>query len=306
MIYDSILETIGNTPMVKLNKLKKELNLKGNIYAKIESFNPGGSVKDRAALKMIKALEQSNIIDRNTTLIEVTSGNTGVGLAMVCAYLGYNLLVVMPENMSEERKKLMKAYGARLILTDPSLGMKGAISKGYELEKEYKNAKIIGQFINPNNPMAHYETTGPEIYRDLKDDIDYLVCGVGTGGTITGVARYLKENIKTLHVCAVEPAESPMLSYGETGKHKIQGIGAGFIPEILDVKIYDEIIRVKADDAYNMSRLLAKTCGILVGISSGAALFAACEIAKRDESLNKNIVVVLPDTGERYLSTDLF
>lgn len=297
---------IGKTPMLKLSNLKKHLGLKANIIAKLEFFNPAGSVKDRVAKTMIDEAEKKGLINQNSVIIEPTSGNTGIGLCMIAAARGYKIIIVMPETMSEERKLLMKAYGAELVLTEGKLGMAGAIKKAEELAKEYENSFIPGQFINPDNPKAHYETTGPEIYNDTDGKTDIFVAGVGTGGTITGTGRYLKEKIENIRIVAVEPASSPVLSKGVSGSHGIQGIGAGFVPEVLDTNVFDEIIAVTEADAYYAARLLATKEGILSGISSGAALYAATELAKKDENKDKNIVVLLPDTGDRYLSTPLF
>ncbi|MBO5889708.1 MAG: cysteine synthase A [Clostridia bacterium] len=305
-IFNSATELIGNTPLLQLNNLKSKLGFKGNIFAKLEFLNPAGSIKDRVAQKMIDDYEKQGLINKDTVIIEPTSGNTGIGLALVSATRGYKSVIVMPNNMSVERIKIMKAYGAEVILTDGTLGMKGAIDKANELKSSYKSAIIVGQFTNPSNPKAHYETTGPEIYNDLDGEVDILVAGVGTGGTITGTGKYLKEKNKNIKVIAVEPQNSPLLSSGKSGTHGIQGIGANFIPEILDTSIYDEIITVTGEDAYKTMQLLAKTEGVLVGISSGASLHAGIQIANNPENANKNIVVILPDTGDRYLSTKAF
>lgn len=305
-IYQNITDLIGNTPLLKLNNYHENLNLKGNIIAKLEYFNPAGSVKDRIAYAMIKDAEDQGLINHDTIIVEPTSGNTGIGLAAVCASKGYKVIFTMPETMSNERRELLKAYGAEIILTEGSLGMKGAINKANELKAEKDNVFIPGQFINPANPKIHYETTGPEIWNDLSGNIDILVSGIGTGGTITGTGRFLKEKNPNIKIIAVEPAGSPVLSGGTPGPHKIQGIGAGFVPDVLDTKIYDEIITVENVDAFNTSQLLAQTEGVLVGISSGAALKVATLLALKEENYGKNIVVILPDTGERYLSTDLF
>ena len=305
-IFNSATELIGNTPLLQLNNLKSKLGFKGNIFAKLEFLNPAGSIKDRVAQKMIDDYEKQGLINKDTVIIEPTSGNTGIGLALVSATRGYKSVIVMPNNMSVERIKIMKAYGAEVILTDGTLGMKGAIDKANELKSSYKSAIIVGQFTNPSNPKAHYETTGPEIYNDLDGEVDILVAGVGTGGTITGTGKYLKEKNKNIKVIAVEPQNSPLLSSGKSGTHGIQGIGANFIPEILDTSIYDEIITVTGEDAYKTMQLLAKTEGVLVGISSGAALCSAIKVASLDKNANKNIVVILPDTGDRYLSTKAF
>ena len=304
--YQNILETVGSTPLVELNNIKAKFGYKANIIAKVESFNPGGSVKDRIAKAMILDAEEKGLINQNTVIIEPTSGNTGIGLCMVAASKGLKIIIVMPESMSIERRNLMKAYGAELVLTEASKGMKGAIEKANELAKSIPNAFIPSQFENPNNPKAHYLTTGREIYNDLEGHVDIFVAGVGTGGTLSGVGKYLKEQNPNIKVVAVEPLSSPVLSEGKAGPHKIQGIGAGFVPNTLDTSIYDEIIRVSNEDAFATGKMIARTEGILVGISSGAALFAAIELANREENKNKNIVVLLPDTGERYLSTDMF
>ena len=305
-IKNNILEAIGKTPLVRLNNLKEQLNLKANLIAKIESFNPGGSVKDRIAKAMIEDAMQKGLINKDTTIIEPTSGNTGIGLAMVAASKGLKLIITMPETMSVERRKLMMAYGAELVLTEGALGMKGAIAKAEELVKEIPNSFMPLQFANPINPHIHYLTTGPEIYQDLDGEIDVFVAGVGTGGTISGVGKYLKEQNKNIKVIAVEPESSPVLSKGIAGAHKIQGIGAGFVPETLNLQIIDEIITISNEDAFEVGRMIAKAEGILVGISSGAALAAAISLAKDPKYDGKTIVVLLPDTGERYLSTDMF
>lgn len=305
-VYSSITELIGNTPVVKLEKFQAKHELKGNVIAKVEFFNPAGSVKDRIAKAMIDKAIEDGSINKDTKLFEPTSGNTGVGLAAYCAAKGLDLTVVMPETMSVERRQLMLAYGAKLELTEGAKGMKGAIAKVQELADAEENSFIPGQFVNPANPEVHEKTTGPEIWKDLDGKVDVLVAGVGTGGTVTGTGRYLKSQNPDIKVVAVEPAGSPVLSTGQGGSHKIQGIGAGFVPETLDTNIYDEIITVENEDAFAYGKDLAHTEGILVGISSGAALWAASELAKRDEYAGKNIVVILPDTGERYLSTDLF
>lgn len=305
-VHKHIDELIGNTPLVELTNIEKALDLKAKIYAKVEFFNPGGSVKDRIALAMIRDLEERGILKEGSAIIEPTSGNTGIGLSSVAAIYGYRSIIVMPETMSIERRKLMKAYGAEIVLTDGSKGMKGAIEKADELLKEIPNSVIPGQFINSVNPKIHRETTGPEIYRDLDGQLDIFVAGVGTGGTITGVGEYLKSKNPAIKVVAVEPASSPVLSKGTAGPHKIQGIGAGFVPNTLNTDIYDEIIPIENDDAFKIGRLIGKKEGFLVGISSGAATAAAIELAKRKENEGKTIVVLLPDTGERYLSTPLF
>ncbi len=305
MLVNSILETIGNTPIVRLKKLEKKLNLKAKLYAKVESFNPGGSIKDRAALNMLINMKKDNLIDEDTTIIEATSGNTGIGLALVCAYLDLNLKIFMPSNMSVERIKLMKAYGADVVLTDKSLGMSGAIRAAENYSNENSNSVIVGQFSNKYNYLAHYDFTATEIINDL-GDLDVLVSGIGTGGTITGLSMRLKEHNPNLLVYGVEPLNSPFLTSGIKGPHKIQGIGAGFKPEILNLDNVNKVITVSDDYAYDASRLIASTEGILVGISSGAALSVAINLAKNDDLENKKILVILPDTGERYLSTDLF
>ncbi|MBR4378042.1 MAG: cysteine synthase A [Bacilli bacterium] len=305
-IYKKIIDTIGETPLVELKKLEKEYNLKAKLVAKVESFNPGGSVKDRIAKAMIEEAENQGLINKDTVLIEPTSGNTGIGLAMVAASKGLRLIIAMPETMSIERRNLMKAYGAELVLTEGAKGMKGAIAKAEELAKETPNSFIPSQFTNMANPRMHYLTTGPEIYKDSDGEVDIFVGGVGTGGTISGVGKYLKEKKPNVKVVAVEPETSPVLSKGTPGPHKIQGIGAGFVPQTLDTNIYDEIITVSNEKAFEMGRKVARTEGLLVGISSGAALNAAIELAKREENAGKMIVVLLPDTGERYLSTAMF
>ena len=304
--YKNITETIGGTPIVELNNLKKKLGFYGNIFAKVEFFNPGGSVKDRIARAMIETAIKEGLINKDTVLIEPTSGNTGVGLSMIAASKGLRIILTMPETMSIERRKILKAYGAEVVLTPGSEGMKGAIAKANELAKEYPNSFIPSQFENLANPKAHYETTGPEIYQDMDGKIDYFIAGVGTGGTLSGTGKYLKERIKDMRVIAVEPATSPVLSKGTPGPHKIQGIGAGFVPNTLDTSIYDEIMPIENEEAFEKARLIARNEGILVGISSGAALAAAIKLASKEENKDKNIVVLLPDTGERYLSTTLF
>ena len=306
MIYTSADQLIGKTPLLELTHIEKELGLKARLLAKLEYFNPAGSVKDRVAKSMLDDAEAKGILKPDTVIIEPTSGNTGIGLASVAAARGYRLIIVMPDTMSIERRQLMKAYGAELVLSDGSKSMSGAIAKANELAKLYPNSFIAGQFVNPANPKAHFETTGPEIYEDTEGNVDVFVAGVGTGGTITGVGKYLKSKKPSVKIVAVEPASSAVLSTGNAGPHKIQGIGAGFIPEVLDTSIYDEIIAVSNDDAFTTGKNLGKKEGILTGISSGAALWAAIEIAKRPESKGKTIVVLLPDTGDRYLSTPLF
>ena len=303
-IYTSADQLIGKTPLLELTHIEKELNLKARILAKLEYFNPAGSVKDRIAKKMIDDAEAAGQLKPGSVIIEPTSGNTG--LASVAAARGYRIIIVMPETMSVERRQLMKAYGAELVLTEGAKGMKGAIAKADELAKEIPNSFVPGQFVNPSNPKAHIETTGPEIYEDTDGKVDYFVAGVGTGGTVTGVGQYLKRKVPSVKVVAVEPASSPVLSQGVAGAHKIQGIGAGFVPDVLDTKVYDEIIPVSNEDAFADGRLVGRKEGVLVGISSGAALHAAVELAKRPENEGKTIVVLFPDTGDRYLSTPLF
>lgn len=305
-IYTSADQLVGKTPLLELTHIEKEFGLQAKLFAKLEYFNPAGSVKDRIAKAMIEAAEKSGKLKDDSVIIEPTSGNTGIGLASIATAKGYRIIIVMPETMSVERRKLIKAYGAELVLTDGTKGMKGAIAKAEELAKEIPNSFIPGQFTNPENPKMHFETTGPEIYEDLDGKADVLVAGVGTGGTITGIGNYLKTKNPNIKIVAVEPASSPVLSGGEPGAHKIQGIGAGFVPEILNTGIYDEIIAVSNEDAFEKGRLIGKKEGILVGISSGAALHAAVELAKREENEGKNIVVVFPDSGDRYLSTPLF
>lgn len=304
-IYNSISELVGHTPVVELKNIEKKFGLKGKIFAKLEYFNPAGSIKDRVALNMILNAERDGKISKGGVLIEPTSGNTGIGIAAIGVPRGYRVIIVMPETMSIERRKLIKAYGAEIVLSDGSKGMKGAIEKAEELAKE-TGGTIMGQFVNPSNPEAHYKTTGVEIYEDMDGAVDYFVAGVGTGGTITGVGKYLKEKKADVKVVAVEPYSSPVISEGRAGKHGIQGIGAGFIPETLDVSVIDEVITVKDEDAFNLGKTVSGAEGFLVGISSGAALWAATEVAKREESKGKNIVVILPDSGDRYLSTTMF
>lgn len=305
-IYKSADELIGRTPLLELAHIEKELELKATLIAKLEYFNLSGSIKDRVAKSMIEAAEKTGQLKEGSVIIEPTSGNTGIGLAAVATAKGYRIIIVMPETMSVERRKLIKAYGAELVLTDGAKGMKGAIEKAEQLAKEIDNSFIPGQFVNKENPRMHYNTTGPEIYEATDGNVDILVAGVGTGGTITGTGQYLKSKNKDVKVVAVEPASSPVLSKGESGAHKIQGIGAGFVPEILDTTAYDEVIAVENEDAFEKGRLIGNKEGILVGISSGAALHAAIELAKREENKGKNIVVILPDSGDRYLSTALF
>lgn len=304
-VKNSFLDLVGNTPLVRVNNLIKKDELKADVLAKLEYFNPAGSVKDRIAKEMILDALEKGLINENTTLIEPTSGNTGIGLSAVATALNLKIIITMPETMSVERRNLMKAYGAELVLTPGSEGMKGAIAKAKELASQIENSFIPGQFENPANPTAHYKTTGPEIYEQTEGKVDIFVAGVGTGGTISGIGKYLKEKNPEVKVVAVEPASSPVLSIGKGGAHKIQGIGAGFVPETLDTKIYDEIITVENEDAFVTGKEMAKTEGILVGISSGAALYAAKELAKKEENAGKTIVVLLPDGGDRYLSTPL-
>ena len=305
-IYTSADQLIGKTPLLELTHIEKKFDLKAKILAKLEYFNPAGSVKDRVARAMIDDAEAKGLLKEGSVIIEPTSGNTGIGLASVAAARGYRIIIVMPETMSVERRQLMKAYGAELVLTDGAKGMKGAIAKADELAKETPNSFIPGQFVNPANPKAHFETTGPEIWEDTGGKVDYFVAGVGTGGTITGVGEFLKSKDASVKVVAVEPKTSAVLSTGVAGPHKIQGIGAGFVPDVLDTKVYDEIIPVENEDAFATGKLVGRSEGVLVGISSGAALWAAIEVAKRPENAGKNIVVLLPDTGDRYLSTPLF
>lgn len=305
-IYTSAEQLIGNTPLVELTQIEKELGLKAKLIAKLELFNPAGSVKDRVALAMINDAEKRGVLNKESVIIEPTSGNTGIGLASVAAARGYKLIIVMPDSMSVERRQIMKAYGAQLVLSPGAKGMPGAIELANQLAASTPNSFIAGQFVNPANVMAHYTTTGPEIYSATDGKVDIFVAGVGTGGTITGTGKYLKEQNSKIKVVAVEPATSPVLSKGVKGPHGIQGIGAGFVPDILDTGIYDEIIPVKDEDAFTYGRLMGKKEGVLVGISSGAALAATVELAKREENAGKQIVVLMPDTGDRYLSTKLF
>lgn len=306
IIYTSAEQLIGNTPLVELTHIEKELGLKAKLIAKLELFNPAGSVKDRVALAMINDAEKRGVLNKDSVIIEPTSGNTGIGLASVAAARGYKLIIVMPDSMSVERRQIMKAYGAQLVLSPGAKGMPGAIELANQLASSTPNSFIAGQFVNPANVMAHYTTTGPEIYSATDGKVDIFVAGVGTGGTITGTGKYLKEQNSKIKVVAVEPATSPVLSKGVKGPHGIQGIGAGFVPDILDTGIYDEIIPVKDEDAFTYGRMMGKKEGVLVGISSGAALAAAVELAKREENAGKQIVVLMPDTGDRYLSTKLF
>lgn len=305
-IYTSADQLIGKTPLLELTHIEKKYGLKAKVLAKLEYFNPAGSVKDRIARKMLDDAEAAGKLTPDSVIIEPTSGNTGIGLASVAAARGYRIIIVMPETMSVERRQLMKAYGAELVLTEGAKGMKGAIAKADELAKEIPNSFVPGQFVNPSNPKAHYETTGPEIFEDTDGEVDIFVAGVGTGGTVTGVGEYLKDKKPGVKVVAVEPETSAVLSTGVAGAHKIQGIGAGFVPDVLDTKVYDEIIPVSNEAAFETGKLIGKSEGVLVGVSSGAAAYAAIELAKRPENEGKTIVVLLPDTGDRYLSTPLF
>ena len=305
-IYTSADQLIGKTPLLELTHIEKKFGLKARILAKLEYFNPAGSVKDRVARAMIDDAEAKGVLKPGSVIIEPTSGNTGIGLASVAAARGYRIIIVMPETMSVERRQIMKAYGAELVLTEGAKGMKGAIAKADELAREIPDSFVPGQFVNPANPKAHFETTGPEIWDDTDGQVDWFVAGVGTGGTVTGVGQYLKSRNPAVRVAAVEPKSSAVLSTGVAGSHKIQGIGAGFVPDVLDTKVYDEIIPVENDDAFRLGKEMGRSEGVLVGISSGAALWAAIELAKRPENEGKNIVVLLPDTGDRYLSTPLF
>ena len=305
-IYTSIEQLIGNTPMLRLAKIEEKYGLKAKLFAKLEYFNPAGSVKDRVGKAMLDDAEQRGVLNKNSVIIEPTSGNTGIGIAAVAAVRGYRVIIVMPETMSEERKKLMLAYGAELVLTDGKKGMNGAIEKAEQLKEEIPGSIIAGQFVNPANWEAHYNTTGSEIYDDFDGGVDILVAGIGTGGTITGCGKYLKEKNKDIKIVGVEPLSSPVITKGESGAHGIQGIGAGFIPEVLDVSVLDEVITVSDDEAFEIASQMGKTEGFLTGISSGAALSAAIKLAKREENKDKNIVVILADSGDRYLSTTLY
>lgn len=305
-IYTSADQLVGNTPLLELTHIEKDLELKARIFAKLEYLNPAGSIKDRIAKSMIEEAERAGILKSDSVIIEPTSGNTGIGLASVATAKGYRLIIVMPETMSVERRKLIQAYGAELVLSEGAAGMKGAIARAEELAREIPNSFIPGQFVNPANPKTHISSTGPEIYEDMEGQVDILVAGVGTGGTITGVGQYLKSKNPNTRVIAAEPAASAVLSDGRPGPHQIQGIGAGFIPEILDTKVYDEVIPVENEAAFTMGRMIGKKEGILVGISSGAALYAAIQAAKREENRDKKIVVIFPDSGDRYLSTELY
>ena len=305
-IYTSVTELIGRTPLIELVNIEKKYDLKAKVVAKLELFNPAGSVKDRVARAMVEDAEKSGKLKKGSTIIEPTSGNTGIGLASVATAKGYKTILTMPETMSVERRNLLKAYGAEIVLTDGTKGMSGAIAKAKELEKEIDGGIILGQFENPANPKAHFDTTGPEIWEDTDGNVDFFIAGVGTGGTITGVGKYLKSKKPSVKIVAVEPASSAVLSTGNAGPHKIQGIGAGFVPDVLNTKVYDEVITIENDDAFTEGRAFARSEGILVGISSGAALAAAIELAKREENAGKTIVALFPDTGERYLSTGVF
>ena len=306
MIYNSVLELVGNTPLLRLNNIEKELGLNAKLLAKLEFLNPAGSVKDRVGLALIEEAEKKGLLNKNSVIIEPTSGNTGIGLAMAAAVKGYKAIIVMPETMSEERKKLMIAHGAELVLTDGKKGMAGAIEKAEELSKEIPNSFIPDQFSNPDNALAHFKTTGPEILKDTKGEVDIFVAGIGTGGTITGTGKFLKENIENIKIVGAEPLSSPVLTKGTSGAHKIQGIGAGFVPKVLDREILDEVIAVSDEDAISTARKFGKLEGFLIGISGGAALYSAIELGKRKENEGKTIVLVLPDNGSRYLSSDLY
>lgn len=305
-IYKNISELVGKTPLLEISNFSKSQNIEANIFAKLEYLNPAGSIKDRVAKQMIDDAEKSGILKEGSVIIEPTSGNTGIGIAAIGVSKGYRVIITMPDTMSIERRKILSAYGAELVLTEGSKGMKGAIEKAEELSKEFENSFIPGQFVNPSNPKAHENTTGPEIWNDTDGNVDILVAGIGTGGTISGIGKYLKEKNPNIKVIGVEPYGSPFITKGTAGPHGLQGLGAGFIPDILDTNIYDEVMAVKDEEAYEMGREIAIKEGILVGISSGAALFGAVEVAKRSENKNKNIVVILPDTGDRYLSTPMF
>ncbi len=305
-IFNSVSELIGNTPLLKLNNVEKSYELKSNLYAKLEGFNPAGSSKDRVGLNMLLQAEKTGVLNKDTVIIEPTSGNTGIGLTAVASSKGYKVIIVMPDSMSVERIKLLKAYGAELVLTDGNLGMKGAIEKAEEIHKQIPNSFIAGQFENPANPEIHYQTTAPEIYTALDGKVDIFIAGVGTGGTITGVGKYLKEKNPSVQIIGVEPFDSPFLTKGVAGKHGIQGIGAGFIPKILDTTLLNEVITVKEEDAYKVGREFSKTEGVLIGISSSAVLYAGLQVANRKENQGKNIVMLFPDSGDRYLSTKLF
>ncbi len=305
-IFTSVDQLVGRTPILELKNIEKHFSLSSKILAKLEYFNPAGSVKDRVAKAMLDEAEKQGKLKEGSVIIEPTSGNTGIGIASIASSRGYRVIIVMPETMSSERRKLMKAYGAELVLTDGTLGMKGAIAKAEELGREMPNAFIPGQFVNPSNPLAHFISTGPEIFEDTEGNIDYFVAGVGTGGTVTGTGRYLKKMNPNIKIIAVEPEDSAVLSGEQAGPHKLQGIGAGFVPDILDTDVFDEIVKVGSEDAYSMARLIGHKEGVLAGISSGAALYAAIKIAGRAESVDKNIVVLLPDSGDRYLSTELY
>lgn len=305
-IYSNVSELVGGTPLLRLKRFESENGAVAKLLAKLEFFNPGGSVKDRVAAAIIDDAEKKGILKSDSVIIEPTSGNTGIGLAAVAASKGYKLIITMPDTMSIERRKLIGAYGAEIVLTDGKLGMQGAIDKAQEIADNTPNSFIAGQFVNPANPAAHYNSTGPEIWNDTDGNVDIFVAGVGTGGTLSGTGKYLKEKNPDIKIVAVEPLNSPVLSKGESGKHGLQGIGAGFVPQTLDIDIYDEVITVDEEQAYNAARILATSEGVLVGISSGAALYAATELAKREDNKDKTIVVLLPDTGERYLSTDLY
>ena len=305
-IKQNVTELVGNTPLIEFKELEKDYDIKAHIIGKLEYMNPAGSIKDRIALSIIEDYEEKGILKEGFTIIEPTSGNTGIGLSMIASIKGYKVIITMPSTMSKERIALMKAYGAEVVLTDGTKGMKGAIEKANELHEQIENSIIAGQFENMANPKAHYKTTGPEIYKDTDGKVDIFVAGIGTGGTISGVGKYLKEKNKDIKVVGVEPASSPVLTEGKSGGHKIQGIGAGFVPHTLDTGIYDEVITVTNEDAFAATKLIARKEGVLVGISSGAAIVAALKLAKREENQGKNIVVILPDTGNRYLSLDLF